>query len=284
MIGAVTLRWLLIPRAARLAGDSGPDPSTLGPAALYGFGASVLLWPALALVFARQLVGFRDPFVPWVEDARLLLTATTWGHVFAVACVLACAAPVLFRMAWCGRRGAWPTATAAALAMGAFPALTGHANGGAGALRGLTLVADTAHVWAAGGWIGGLGGVLALDVWARRTRGTRGLELARSVPAFSPVAVTCVAVLVATGFFASWVHVPDLRSPLSGSYGRALGAKLLVVAGVLSLGWINWRRMKPRAGTPGGAAALRRSAMIELVAAQIVLILTALLVQTPPGS
>lgn len=284
MTGAITLRWLLIPGAARLAGDSGPDRSALGPAAQYGLGASLLLWPALALVLARQLLEFRDPFVPWVEDARLLLTATAWGHMFAGACALACAAPVLFRAARSGRPGAWPAATVVALALGAFPALTGHANGGAGALRALTLVADTAHVWAAGGWIGGLGGVLALDVWARRTRGTRGLELARSVPAFSPVAVTCVAVLVATGLFASWVHLPDLRSLVSGSYGRALGAKLLVVAGVLSLGWINWRRMKPRAGTPGGAAALRRTAMIELVAAQIVLILTALLVQTPPGS
>ena len=231
---------------------------------------------AFGLVFARQLIEFRDPFVPWTEDARLLLTGTDWGRTFLVASVLGLAAIPAFRLAGAGRASGWSLATIFVLALCAFPAFTGHANAGEGALRVVTLSADVLHVWAAGGWIGGLAGVLVLN------RSAGSTLLPRLVPAFSPVAVVCVTVLVVTGALASWIHLPDLNAVLGGTYGRTLLLKLAAVAGVLGLGWANWRRHTPRLHDPSGQEALRKGAAMELVLAQLVLLATALLVRTPP--
>src|SRR5690606_23159610 len=192
-LGAAATRWLVLPRAR--AEGVVLDARSIGAAtARVGTAATLLLPVALLLVFVRQLVAFRDPFVPWSEDARLLLAGTAWGRTWTLWLVLACLAPILFARA--ARKGgwAWPAATACILALGAFPAATGHANT-PGPLRPLALVADTLHVWSAGAWIGGLGTMLWLEAsWRRKGRGGPGL-LPALVPRFSPVALVSAAVL-----------------------------------------------------------------------------------------
>ena len=54
------------------------------------------------------------------------------------------------------------------------------------------------------------------------------------------------------------------------------------VAAVLALGGLNFRIFTPRLGTAVGNAAMRRSATVELIVAQVVLVVTALLVRTSP--
>lgn len=275
------MRWLVLPRA-RAAGVVLDVRSVGAATARVGAAATLFLPVALLLVFVRQLVEFRDPFVPWSEDARLLLTGTAWGRTWTLWLVLACLAPVLFARA--ARKGgwAWPAATACTLALGAFPALTGHANT-PGPLRPLALAADTLHVWSAGAWIGGLGTMLWLEAWWRRKgRGGPGL-LPALVPRFSPVALVSAAVLVATGTFGGWMHLPSVPAIWSGAYGRTLALKVLLVAAVLALGFVNWRRMRPALGRPGGPERLARVATGEFLLAQLVLLVTAILVQTPPG-
>jgi putative copper export protein len=56
---------------------------------------------------------------------------------------------------------------------------------------------------------------------------------------------------------------------------------LVVVGVVLALGAWNWRRQKPRMGSPEGAVRLRRSATTELMTAGVVLAITAILVSLP---
>jgi copper resistance protein D len=277
--GAITLRWAIIPRV--VAGAALPGPRLRRSAARFGTGCALLLPVAMALVFLRQLLEFRDPFVPWQEDARLLLTGTTWGRAFMAGVALSLLAPIALWLARTGREAAWSVGTVAVLALGAFPALTGHAAAGDGLMRASTLAADTLHVWAAGAWLGGLAAVLFVDRDAAR-RGADPLEAL--VRAFSPVAIVSVTVLVGTGLFASWVHLPAISALWSDPYGRRLALKLGLVVLVLSLGWLNWRRRTPRLAEPGGAGALRRSAWVELAVAQFVLLVTALLVRTaPPG-
>jgi len=53
------------------------------------------------------------------------------------------------------------------------------------------------------------------------------------------------------------------------------------VLGVVSLGAWNWRRVKPRMGSEEAARMLRRSARTEVIAAAIVLVITAVLVSLP---
>lgn len=271
------LRWVVIPSV--VASAALPGRRLRRAAARFGTWCALLLLPAMGLVFLRQLLEFRDPFVPWRDDALLLLTGTTWGRTFIGGAALSLLAPVALALARAGREAAWPVATAGVLALGAFPALTGHAAAGEGLMRFSTLAADTLHVWAAGAWMGGLAAVLFVDRDVARA-GTDPLQAL--VQAFSPVAVVSVALLVGTGLFASWVHLPAISTLWSEPYGRRLALKLGLVTLVLSLGWLNWRRRTPELAEPGGAAALRRSAWLELAVAQLVLLITALLVRTPP--
>lgn len=250
----------------------------------FGFHASLLLPLAFGLVFARQLLEFRDPFVPWTEDALLLLRGTEWGTTYIVGATVALATPLAFSVARLRPGIGWGFASLSVLALCAYPALTGHASAGDGWRRAVMIFADVAHVWAAGAWMGGLACMLFVD-WRVRKRASDGGSgaLPALVPAFSPIAVAAVATLVGTGLLASWVHIPDLRSLIDGVYGRTLLVKLALVGGVLFLGWLNWRKHTPRLDRAAGPDTLRRAAAIELALAQLVLLVTAVLVRTPPS-
>lgn len=176
----------------------------------------------------------------------------------------------------------WVIATASVLPLGTYPAFTGHAAG-AEELRSLALTADTLHVLAAGGWIGLLALVVYLEWRWRRDPDTPVWSLPPSlVPAFSPIAMACVVTLLATGTFAAWLHLPSLGALASTSYGRTLVLKLVLVGVVLALGAVNYRVLTPRLGSRAGNQALRRAATVEVLVAQVVLFVTAMLVRTPP--
>ena len=246
-----------------------------------GMGAAVVLPVAMVLFFVRQVAEFRDPFAPWLEDAELLLTATAWGRVWVLGLIGSVITAVGFGLAARERPAGWVVATLGVLGLSTFPAFTGHASGGDGSTV-LMVAADSLHVLAAGSWIGGLTLVLLLELRSRSSDEERSSLLPALVPAFSPLAVGCVAVLVVTGVLASWVHVESIGALFTTAYGRLLSLKLVVVAIVMLLGGNNWKRLTPRLGEPGGQEAMRRAAVTEMILAQVVLVLTAILVRTPP--
>lgn len=274
--GAVAARWLIVRRARRL-GDATTNSLHL-EAARFGRAGALVLVLGLGLFFLRQLIEFRDPFSPWLDEAELLMS-TSWGRNWAAAAVGSILALVTFHLA-CRRPAGWWLATPLVLGLGAFPALTGHASA-TERFTTLFVLADTMHVWAAGGWIGGLGAVLWLDRSARSSMPDTGL-LPVLVAGFSPVAVGSVATLALTGGLASWEHLPSVSALLTTAWSQLLLAKLLAVVVVLALGARNFRVLTPRLGTEEGNDGLRRSALLELAVAQGVLILTALLVRTSP--
>ena len=240
----------------------------------------------MGLLFWRQLADFRDPFVPWREDAAILL-GTGWGRIWILGTVGSILMPVLFLAAspavrrGAARRPSWVLATVLALAMCVFPALTGHASGSDN-LGALLIPADTLHVLAAGSWIGGLLFVLVADGWERRRDGPDGSLLADLVPVFSPVALVSAGVLLATGTLAAFVHVESVGALFASTYGRLLLAKVALVLLVMILGAINWRRLTPLLLDENADAPIRSSAIRELVIAQLVIVVTALLVHTSP--
>ncbi len=120
--------------------------------------------------------------------------------------------------------------------------------------------ANPIHRFAAGMWIGTLFVVVVVGL------------LDRVVDTFTPLALGSFAVLAASGVWTAWRHLKHLDALWTTSYGYALIAKLCVVAVVVALGALNWRRR---------AAALRRSATWELLFAGVVLIITAVLVSLP---
>jgi putative copper export protein len=277
--GAALARALILPRVRE---HEGPSSAWLVEgAARLGMVAALLLPVALLLFFVRQMVEFRDPFAPWSEDARLLFTLD-WGRTWLWGMAASVVAAGAFAVARSGRGVGWWVATPVVLALGAFPAFTGHAAGEQ-ELRFVALAADTLHVWAASGWIGGLAVVLYLEWrWRREKSDTDGSLLPSLVPAFSPVAMACVGTLVVTGSYSAWLHVDSLGMLISTAYGRTLTLKLLLVAAVLALGALNFRALTPRLGERSGNDAMRRAASVELLLAQIVLFATAVLVRTSP--
>ena len=134
-----------------------------------------------------------------------------------------------------------------------------------------------------GAWMGGLTVVLLLDRAARRSGVDSGGALPHLIPRFSPLAMASVAVLVLSGTVGMWAHLDGPSALIETSYGRWLLLKLGLAAGVLLLGAINFRRLLPRLDEEAGAPAMRRSATREVALAVAVLVVTALLVRTPPG-
>lgn len=242
-----------------------------------GFGGALLLLPAMALFFLRQLVEFRDPFVPWIEDAELLLTGTAWGATWLRGLAGSAVLVIALGLAARGKSVGWWLGGLVAVALTTFPAFMGHANT-AGPLRPLTLGADVLHLWAAGGWMGGLMFVLVSE---HRWRGGDSL-LPSLVPVFSRLAVVCVAALAVTGTLSAWAHLPDLGALVNSRYGVTLLAKLAFVFAALGLGFLNWRFFTPELDRGNRLGAIRRAATIELIIAQVVLVATALLVRTSP--
>lgn len=277
-IGLVVTRWLILPGVAAPGHALGDWYRDL---ARSGGWVTAMLAGSLLLVFARQLIEFRDPFVAWTEDAHLLLNGTRWGVTWWAAMGLTVTATGAFRWARSSTTWGWMAAGLSVLALGAFPALTGHAN--SGDMRATTIAADVLHVWAAGAWIGTLGVMLFLE-WRerRRPREERAGVLSILVPRFSPVAMASVAVLTTTGAFGGWVHVAGWSDLLTTGYGRFLTVKVLIVLVVLGLGAWNWRRLSPMLGEERGREALRTSASLEFVVANIVLAITAALIRTSP--
>ena len=240
---------------------------------------ALLLVLGLGAIFTRQLLQFRDPFVTWQEDAALLLNGTEWGSTWIRGAI---GGVVIIVAALAGRRLprlAWVVATACLLLLSAFPALTGHAS--TGEPRWLSVGADTLHVLGAMLWIGGLT-FLVRAVWSAQGS-SRGLVLSTVVPRFSPLAVVAVGMLMATGVYASWIHLESVSSLWSTTYGRVLSAKVLLVGMVMLLGAINWKRLTPKLGSVEGDSAMLRAASIEMALAHLVLVITAFLIQTTPG-
>jgi len=98
------------------------------------------------------------------------------------------------------------------------------------------------------------------------------------INAFSPIALTCGALIVLTGVIASVYHLKPLRSLWTTPYGAALLFKLFFVLLLFGAGAWNWRRMKPRLTGDDAISPMRSTATFELVLAGVVLGVTAILV------
>lgn len=237
-----------------------------------------LLAVVLAWRLVQQAAAFADTPGQWASQLSLVLLGTTWGSGWILQCV------ALLLVA-AGSRGAFRavgpqrfTLGAGALALAVTPALSGHAVG-APRLAVVAVALDALHVTAAGGWLGTLLllAVAALPAAGRDAPGIGAELLSR----FSLLALASGGIVAVTGLFASWLHLESLPALWTTSYGLALVRKLVILAGVAALGAYNWRVVTPRVRATGDVGALRRSALVELALAVVLVALTAVLVATP---
>ncbi|KMS86850.1 MULTISPECIES: copper resistance CopC family protein [Streptomyces] len=203
------------------------------------------------------------------------------------------------------RRTTLTTATALAVALALTWSASDHAS--AGIQVPAAIVSSTLHLLAMAAWLGGLAALL----WTLRRAPEPAPTLPATVPArFSRLAFASVVVLVVTGVYQSWRGLGSWQALTDTTYGRTLLAKLAAVTALLLAAACS-RTWTARLARPTGAAArarvpepatgpplpelppepppapplhlLRRSVLLEAVAAALVLALTTLLTSTVPG-
>ena len=297
---------VLPPAQAVAAARATPPPAPLAVAGrwAYYWGLTLLLGAAAAglLVFDRRLPGRPGPLLglavvaaaaglaAMVVVARAdadvslgrLLGSTTGVWLAWRAVMLAAAAGAAVGLLLAGPGKARPLVVLGLAAAGGMlvHALAGHAAGPS-SLRLLNLAAQWAHLLAVGVWIGGLAWLLA------GLRGRARTDRRAVAVRFSRLAGASLAVVVATGLARSIDELGGWGALLHSGFGRALGVKLALFAGLLLLGALNRYRLVPALEVMARRRAtgrLRRSVRGELWLAAGVLLAAALLSELPPGA
>ncbi|HTE84736.1 MAG TPA: CopD family protein, partial [Dehalococcoidia bacterium] len=98
------------------------------------------------------------------------------------------------------------------------------------------------HLLAAGVWVGGILGLATL----RPTGGWRGDEGRKMLLRFSRVALPAFAVTVLMGVVRATEELSKVSDLVSSAYGRVLDVKVLLIAAMLPLSIVAWRRRRPR--------------------------------------
>ena len=169
----------------------------------------------------------------------------------------------------------------------------------------LAVAMQLLHLVGAGGWVGSLALLTFVAIPAARdlerdvsrdqrrepgreashtATGDPDARIAGLIRAFSPTALAFSALLGITGLFTAWGNLGGFAPLWQSEYGRTLLIKLGFLSITAATGAYNWRRVLPALGEPISSARLRRSSLVELTAALLVLIATAVLVATPmPG-
>jgi putative copper resistance protein D len=178
------------------------------------------------------------------------------------------------------RPGLWLASIAGAVALASL-AWSGHGAMDEGTLRFWHFLSDILHLLAAGAW---LGAMLALVLMARGpVDEARIRSLAFAVRRFEWIGAVIVLTLSITGVVNYLFIVgPKLDDVLLGTYGILLTIKILLFAGMLVLAALNRFHLGPALqealhdGQPVIAAnALRRSVLVELAMASLIVALVA---------
>jgi len=299
LIGAVVVRrWVWTP-AVRAAGPGASEAAAafrrrFRPALL---GAWIVLAVAGALALAFQAASASGLSLFSAARPSVLgdVLKTNYGRLWLVqaALTVAVAVPVV---ALAGRRPRWGVRpdvwVGLVLVLGAGLAAAAALNGHARTLPRSTLAVGsvTVHLLAVAVWVGGLAVLVAVGgpAWRRLGAAERPRLLRQLVPRFSRLAVGAVALVLVTGTVNAFLELATPGDLWRLSYGRAITAKIVLLALALALAarhrWVVPKRLS--AGGEEGAAAVasfERSSAWETAALGLTVAVTAGLVVLVPG-
>jgi copper transport protein len=266
-------RWALLAGLAALLGAA--------VAAVAGFGGSA--GTDLRLAAAAWLLALLGLLLLAVAQRRTAgssladLLDTPVGDALIWRAVATAAAGAALLVAWRSPR-LRPSALAAA-AIAAVAAMVVHVDAGhAGAgswPAAVTVSAQVAHFAAAGIWFGGLAALL-LGI-----RGAPSAVKAAAVRRFAAVALAALLVVLATGTLRAVDELSSLGELGSSGYGRAVLAKIALIAAIVALAVRQRRRTVPVAASDLNP--LRRTSRAELALAVSALAVAALLGSLAPA-
>ena len=280
-IGAVVFRLGL----AFVVRQPGAQPNAGNPGGTSVLDAVLRLFrPMLVVLFVANLIrlgGEWQLVQQGMSVSMRALLATAWGHGWLVGVcgvVLAGIGAALAKRLTAG----WAIAGAGVLFASLAPAITGHAIASPDH-RTLAVTADLLHVLGGGAWMGTLLVIVLAVLPALRDQDPEAWGSRTSVllTAFSPIALTGAAVVLASGVVSAWLRLGSLAALWQTPYGRVLLVKVALAALIAIIGAWNWRAMQPAVAAGESPTRIRKSASTELVTAGLLLIATAILIALP---
>ncbi|RIV39712.1 cytochrome c oxidase assembly protein [Micromonospora radicis] len=254
-LGAVSTVGLLLAAAVLSPRDEGGRLSVLGYRRLRAAASTAALWAVCAAVAVCytlvDLFGLPASQVLSVRAVLNFVGTLPLGQALATSTALALLTAVIAARSL-RPAGAW-VALATALAAVLPPVFTGHAASASNhqlAVSGLLLHVVPTTLWA--------GGLLALAVTARGS----AADLAVAVRRFSPLALSCLVAVGASGVVSAAVRLTGPGDLTGTRYGQLLLVKIAVLAAVAVLGLLHRRRAVP-ALLAGRRRPFRRVAVVE---------------------
>lgn len=208
--------------------------------------------------------------LPTLSDAEAFFLETSFGPEWIVRLmlltILALLSLALLQQRQLVRRWSAGFAGMAAVLL-MSTAMSGHPMAEQGWQKLVAIASTTAHLLAAGVWIGGLP-VLLLVLSAARSRSDAAPAHA-VLERFSGLGLVAVAALIATGILNAMLRLGRPQDLLTSDYGRLLLAKGVLLAAMLVLAALNRFLWMPRLATSARASdndllSLGRSIAAEL--------------------
>lgn len=206
------------------------------------------------------------------------LLQSTAGRLLVLQGVVATVAAALFLT----RRAAqsWPLGGDVCLA-GLLLLQPWQAHAGtAMELRTVAIAVDVIHLAAAAGWVGALA-ILTISIALMRSASDAPVRTAALMIAFHPIAVVAAPAVFVTGLLTAWLRMGVPEGIATPAYSGLFVAKLLLVGvtGFIGAGHSKLAMRRVAALNPND---VRRSLFAECAFALLVLVVTAVLVGTPP--
>ena len=283
VIGSIAFALFVLPAATR----SGAEAAVAFEARVEQRLRSLVVtgaWALLILAFVRltshgvALSGSFTALRP--GDLTDLLIGSTFGRGWMLQ--LAATIALLFGLR-ASKPMRWNALAIVCVALAISASFLGH-PAAVPEVAALAMGLDAVHVLAAGGWAGSIIvlAIAALPLILSVPTGHR-VETARNLMrAFSPLALSCAAILTVTGAIGGWLQLRELGLVFGSPYGLVLFRKVMVVLLIAALGAYHWRVVQPSVGSDRSLRLLRGSLVVDVALVLLVLVLTAILTGTTP--
>jgi len=228
-------------------GRAGELPARLGRWLNVSLRLAVLLAIASGLTWGLLTVANMAGTLSAAADRDTLLFVlgeTDFGRVWAARLVLSAALVLMMGRRDAKRHRDWVTPSASALLLLSL-AFVGHTQAHDDGLQILHMVADGAHLLAAGTWLGGLLALSYLLVLARRSPLEHAADARAAFVRFSGIGSITVAALVGSGLINAWFLVGSVSKLATTPYGQLLLVKVCLFFGMLALAALNRFHLVP---------------------------------------